>query len=109
MVSDLLPHLAGVLIERVEQIRDAAWPRHVLALVRRYACPRCDQGSSRVPIRYGRRRAGRSTSVIRLRVRRFACHNRDCQGNTFAGQVEGLTTAYGQRAVPLAEMFTSIV
>lgn len=73
-------HLAGVLIEQVEQIRDAVWlwarPRAQVAV-----CTGCGQDSARVHSGYERRLvdaalAGRRV-VIRLRVRRFICRNDD--------------------------------
>jgi transposase len=103
--------LADVLVDRVEQIRNTVWlharPRALTA-----ACPRCDQESARVHSRYERRVtdaavAGRRV-VLRLRARRFVCRTDDCQATIFAEQVEGLTTRYGRRTVPLAEMVTAI-
>src|SRR5205807_10413262 len=74
--------------------------------------PRCGQESARVHSRYERRVADAAVAgrrvVLRLRVRRFVCRTDDCQATTFAEQVEGLTTRYGRRTVPLAEMVTAI-
>jgi transposase len=107
----LLPHLAGVLIERVEQIRDAVWlwarARACMAV-----CTGCGGESTRVHSRYERRLADAAVAgrrvVIRLRVRRFVCRNDECEVKTFAEQVEGLTTRYGRRTVLMAEMVTAI-
>lgn len=107
----LLPHLAGVLIERVEQIRDVVWlwvrPRAETA-----ACAGCGQESARVHSRYERRVADAAVAgqrvMLYLRVRRFSCRTNDCGVKTFAEQVEGLTTRYGRRTVLLAEMVTAI-
>jgi hypothetical protein len=37
VLGRLLPHLAGVLIERVEQVRDVVWLWPALVLIRRCA------------------------------------------------------------------------
>jgi transposase len=103
--------LAGVLIERVEQTRDAVWlwarPRAETAV-----CAGCGQESARVHSRYERRLADAAVAGQRvtlcLRVRRFLCRTNNCVVKTFAEQVEGLTTRYGRRTVLLAEMVTAI-
>lgn len=103
--------MAGVLIERVERIRDAVWlwarPSAETAV-----CAGCGQESARVHSRYERRLADAAVAGQRvtlcLRVRRFLCCTNDCQVKTFAEQVEGLTTRYGRRTVLLAEMVTAI-
>jgi transposase len=103
--------LADVVIERVEQIRTTVWldvrPRTLMAV-----CPRCGQESTRVHSHYQRRVADAAVAgrrvVLRLRVRRFVCRTEECSATTFVEQVEGLTTRYGRRTVPLAEMVTSI-
>jgi transposase len=103
--------LAGVLIERVEQIRDAVWlwarPRAETAV-----CAGCGQESARVHSHYERRLADAAVAGQRvtlcLRVRRFLCRTNNCVVKTFAEQVEGLTTRYGRRTVLLAEMVTAI-
>ena len=87
----MLPHLAGVLIERVEQVQDAVWlwarPRAEAAV-----CAGCGQESARVHSRYERRMADAAIAGQRvtlcLRVRRFVCRTNDCQVKTFAEQVE---------------------
>jgi len=96
----LLPHLAGVAVERVDQL-----PGLVCLSVRACGdegiCRRCGAGSSRVHSRYTRRLAdvaiGGQRVVIRLAVRRFFCDVPGCPACTFAEQVEGLTTAYARR------------
>lgn len=107
----MLPHLADVLIERIERIRDTVWlcarPRAGTAL-----CRGCGAESARVHSRYERRVADAAVAgrrvVLRLRVRRFFCRADDCPVTTFVEQVEGLTTRYGRRTVPLATMVTAI-
>jgi hypothetical protein len=107
----LLPHLADVLIDRVEEIRGTVWlwarPRARAAI-----CTGCGQDSVRVHSRYERRVADAAVAgwrvVLRVRVRRFVCGIAGCPVKTFAEQIEGLTTRYGRRSVPLAEMVTAI-
>ena len=107
----LLPHLAGVVVERVDQL-----PGLVCLSVRACGeegiCRRCGAGSSRVHSRYTRRLAdaaiGGQRAVIRLAVRRFFCGAPSCPAVTFAEQVEGLTTAYARRTPLLTGMLEAI-
>jgi transposase len=107
----LFPHLAGVVVERVEQIGATVWmwahPRAVEA-----ACPGCGQASGRVHSRYERRVADAAAAgrrvVIRLRVRRFFCIEAACPAKTFAEQVTGLTQPYGRRTMLLRNMLEAI-
>jgi transposase len=101
-VDVLLPHLSGVLVERVEHA-DAGvviWGR-----VRAAAgvCPSCGGQSGRVHSRYDRRLAddavASQSTVLRLQVRRFFCATQDCPVRTFAEQVEGLTGKHARRTV----------
>ena len=72
----LLPHLADVLIDRVEEIRGTVWlwarPRAHAAV-----CTGCGRNSVRVHSRYERRVADAAVAgrrvVLRVRVRRFVC------------------------------------
>jgi hypothetical protein len=68
--------------------------------------------SSRVHSRYERRladaAAGGQRVVIRLRVRRFCCGAPDCPAGMFAGQVNGLTTAYARRTPLLRGLLEAI-
>jgi hypothetical protein len=99
-LSVLLPHLAGVLIEKVE------WSgAGVLVWARVRAddgtCPSCGGRSRRVHSRYDRSLAdvavaGQSVA-LRLRVRRFFCDAIGCAARTFAEQVDGLTWRHGRR------------
>jgi transposase len=107
----LLPHLAGVTVERVDQL-----PGLVCIWVRARSddgrCPGCGMVSSRVHSRYERRladaAAGGQRVVVRLRVRRFFCRAADCPACTFAEQVDGLTTAYARRTPLLRGMLEVI-
>ncbi|MEC3981991.1 ISL3 family transposase [Amycolatopsis sp. H20-H5] len=107
----LFPHLAGVVVERVEQIGSTVWmwahPRAVEA-----ACPGCGQRSVRVHSRYERRVADAAVAgrrlVIRLRVRRFFCAETACPAKTFAEQVTGLTQPYRRRTPLLRTMLEAI-
>jgi len=107
----LFPHLAGVVVERVEQIGATVWMwAHTRAV--EAVCPGCGQVSGRVHSRYERRVADAAVAgrrvVIRLRVRRFFCIETGCQAKTFAEQVPGLTQPYGRRTLLLRSMLEAI-
>jgi transposase len=107
----LLPHLAGVVVERVDR-----QPGLVCLWVRSRreegVCPRCGGGSLRVHSRYERRladaAAGGQRVVIRLVARRFFCGVAGCPAYTFAEQVQGLTSAYARRTPLLQGMLEAI-
>jgi transposase len=107
----LLPHLAGVRVERAERLAGV-----VCLLVRARAgegvCPRCGGVSSRVHSRYERRlddaAAGGQQVVIQMVVRRFFCGVPECPAVTFAEQVEGLTSAYARRTLLLRGMLEAV-
>lgn len=107
----MLPHLGGLVIERIEEIRGVVW---LWAAVRAesVACPGCGVRSGRPHSRYERRVADAAVAgrrvVVRLRVRRLFCGNTDCAVKTFAEQVEGLTVRYGRRTTLLAGMVTAV-
>ncbi|MFE3000709.1 ISL3 family transposase [Nocardia sp. NPDC059246] len=68
-------------------------------------CPGCGIASHRVHSRYDRwladtALAGREV-LIRLRVRRLFCDNRDCTRKTFAEQVSGLTVRHARHTTIL--------
>jgi transposase len=107
----LLPHLAGVEVERVEQVagRVRIWARTWPVAV---ACPSCDSRSSRVHSRYRRRLAdtavgGRDTRIV-LQVRRLFCDESSCGRRTFAEQVPGLTVRHGRETPLLVEFLRRI-
>ena len=110
-VEVLLPHLAGVAVERVDRLPGVVW-LSVRACGEEGTCRRCGAGSSRVHSRYTRRladaAAGGQRVVIRLAVRRFFCDAPGCAASTFAEQVEGLTTAYARRTPLLRGMLEAI-
>ncbi|WP_433272692.1 ISL3 family transposase [Actinosynnema sp. CS-041913] len=98
----LLPHLAGVVVERVERTSSGVqiW---ACTKVRTPPCPSCGARSGRVHSRYDRKLddapvAGRPV-VLRLRVRRFFCDAPDCEVGTFAEQVDGLTVGHSRRTL----------
>jgi transposase len=107
----LLPHLAGVMVEKTELAAAwlCIWAR---ARAERAACPACGRSSGRVHSRYHRRLAdaaiGGRRVLIRLAVRRFFCGNPDCPAATFAEQVEGLTSRYARRTPLLAAMLGAV-
>jgi transposase len=110
-IADLLPHLRGVVVERVECTADglvisARWQPV------RAACPGCGAWSSRVHSGYVRRLhdspAGGRPVLIRLGMRRFLCTNLACRAVTFAGQADGLTSRYQRRSVPLARLLSQL-
>jgi transposase len=103
--------LADVVIERIEEVggsvRIWAHPRAGQAV-----CPGCGGESARVHSRYERKLADAAVAgrrvEIRLRVRRFFCHDQDCGVRTFTEQVAGLTTRYARCTVLLRGMLESI-
>jgi transposase len=107
----LLPHLTGVVVERVEQLPGLVSIR-VCARSAGGTCPQCGAVSSRVHSRYQRRLAdaavGGQRVVVRLQVRRFFCGAQDCPACTFAEQVDGLTRAYARRTPLLQRMLEEI-
>ncbi|WP_407676335.1 transposase family protein [Plantactinospora alkalitolerans] len=86
----LLPHLAGVVVQRIE--RSAAGLR-IWAQSRagRAACGRCGRSAGRVHSRYERRLTDAALAgepvEIRLRVRRFFCDTPLCPAHTFVEQI----------------------
>jgi transposase len=110
-VAVLLPHLADVVVERVEEVGGSvliwAHPRAARA-----TCPRCGGESGRVHSRYERKLADAAVAgqrvQIRLRVRRFFCDGERCGARTFAEQVTGLTGRYARRTVLMRGMLESV-
>jgi transposase len=111
-LADLLPHLDGLLVDRVS----SAGAGGVLIEARcgsaGAACPACGTWSSRVHSGYARTvadgPAGGRPVLIRLRVRRFFCGNPVCEAGTFAEQVDGLTGRYLRRSLPLLGLLAQI-
>ncbi|WP_207954744.1 ISL3 family transposase [Saccharopolyspora elongata] len=99
-MDSLLPHLAGVMVERIE--RSGAG---VLVWARVKAddgiCPSCGGRSRRVHSRYDRGLADVSMAgqpvTLRLQVRRFFCDDLDCPVRTFTEQVDDLTSKHARR------------
>jgi transposase len=110
-VGLLLPHLADVVIERVDEIRGSV---RIVAHSRaaQASCPGCCGESARVHSRYERCLADAAVAgrrvEIRLRVRRFFCDSVDCAVRTFVEQVAGLTVRHGRRTTLLRRMLESI-
>jgi transposase len=110
-VRVLLPHLADVVIERVDEVgglvRIWARPR-----ADRASCRCCGTGSLRVHSRYERRLADAAVAgrrvEIRLQVRRFFCDEALCSARTFAEQIPGLTARHARRSPLLRRMLESI-
>jgi transposase len=107
----LLPHLADVVLERVERCVAGLrlWAR---ARTRSAACPRCGSKSGRVHSRYLRRLddvalAGAPVEV-RLRVRRLFCGASACPARTFAEQIPGLTSRHARRSPALQRSLSDI-
>ncbi|MGH3859567.1 ISL3 family transposase, partial [Actinokineospora sp.] len=107
----LFPHLAGVVIERVEQAAGGVlmW---VSSTASEVACHACGHSASRVHSRYDRRLAdapiaGR-TVVLRVRVRRFFCDSTECAVRTFTEQPAGVATRHARRTPLSRAMLTSI-
>lgn len=93
----LLPHLAGVVVERT--VPGVLMSAHVKA--EDGVCPSCGSRSRRVHSRYDRSLADVAAAgqpvVLRLRVRRFFCGNENCPVATFAEQVDDLTARHARR------------
>jgi zinc-finger of transposase IS204/IS1001/IS1096/IS1165 len=105
-----LPHLAAVVVERVEQVNGLV--RISVSARPEGKCARCGVASSRVHSRYERRLddapVGGQPAMIRLVVRRFFCASACCPARTFAEQIEGLTSAYARRTPLLRGMLEAI-
>jgi transposase len=110
-LSDLLPHLGSVIVDKIEctpsavLVRARYWPAGA-------ACPGCGTWSSRVHSSYGRQvrdlPLGGRPVLIDLAVRRFLCTNPACKKVTFAGQADGLTARYQRWSVPLAGLLSQV-
>jgi zinc-finger of transposase IS204/IS1001/IS1096/IS1165 len=107
----LLPHLAGVLVERVFTAGRSVRVR-ARACGPAAACQQCGALSRRVHSRYERRlldtAAGGQEVMICLSVRRFFCPDAGCAKVTFAEQVPGLTSAHARRSPGLTGVLRAI-
>ncbi|WP_029183203.1 transposase family protein [Streptomyces clavuligerus] len=111
-IGELLPHLSGLRVERVE-IRPEVLL--ITALTRDdvpRVCPGCGRESGWAHSRYVRRVAdeavGGRAVVIELSVRRLYCENTDCPKVTFAEQVNGLTERYQRRTPALRRLVEAV-
>jgi hypothetical protein len=107
-----LPHLAGVLIERIERSADGTLEISARVRAEVGRCPGCERASRRVHSRYERVLAdtavGGRPCRIRLRVRRFFCDHSPCCRRTFAEQIDGLTVRHSRRTIVLRSMLEAI-
>jgi transposase len=110
-VAALLPHLAGVVLDRVylKGTRVRVEARTTGGSGR---CPACGTSSRRVHSRYRRHLvdagiSGREATVV-LTVRRWFCDQPGCARKTFAEQVTGLTTRHGRRTAPAEGVAKSV-
>ncbi|MEJ3750837.1 hypothetical protein WEI85_47400 [Actinomycetes bacterium KLBMP 9797] len=105
-----LPHLAGIVIERIE-----SGPEGTSLFARARAgtasCPACATVSKSVRSRYQRCLADTPVSglpVWLLLVRRFNCRVGDCDVRTFVEQIPGLTIRRRRRSQPLQGLLHSV-
>src|SRR5258708_20604122 len=95
--APVLPHLAAVVIERVEQVNGLV-RISVSARGSEGKCSRCGAVSSRVHSRYERRLddvpGGGQRVMVRLGGRRFFCPSPWCPAPPFAWRLQGRTSLY---------------
>ena len=107
----LLPHLAGVVTERAQEVAGRVFLQ-VRPAAAEAVCPGCGALSGRVHSRYPRRLrdvpAGGRPVVIRLAARRFFCPDPGCPKVTFAEQVEGLASRFARRTPLLAGALAAV-
>jgi len=107
----VLPHLAGVLVERVEHQSEGMYlfarPRAETA-----PCPACTTVSMSVRGRYQRTLADTPIRGLPVRlvleVRRFNCRASGCGTRTFVEQVPGLTAKRRRRSQPLRDLLHGV-
>jgi transposase len=107
----VLPHLAGVVVERVESGAEATW-LYGRARAQTASCPRCATVSMSERGRYQRRLSdtpiGGQPVWLILRVRRLNCAASGCAVRTFVEQVPGLTTRRRRRSQPLQDLLHGV-
>ena len=111
IVSLLLPHLAGTVVEGAREVRGRV-VLEVRPAAAQAACPGCGTLSGRVQGRYPRRlrdvpAAGRDVVIV-LAVRRFRCLGPGCPKVTFTEQPGGLARRYSRRTPLLAALLTAV-
>jgi hypothetical protein len=107
----VLPHLGGVVVERIESSAEATW-MYARVRAESAACPGCATMSRSVRSHYERRLSdtpigGRPVWLV-LRVRRFTCPADGCPVRTFVEQVPGLTVRRRRRSQPLKELLHGV-
>lgn len=110
-VGDLLPHLRGLVVEKID-----ATPSAVVITARwrppGAACPACGTWSARVHSSYMRLvrdlPIGGRPVLIRLAMCRFLCASPACRKVTFTVQAEELTARYQRWSVPLTRLLSQI-
>jgi hypothetical protein len=110
-LGDLLPHLRGLIVEKVDCTLSAVVIKARCCPVTA-ACPACGACSARVHDSYVRQvrdlPLGGRPVLIHLAMRRFLCQNAACRKVTFAGQADGLTVRYQRWSVPLAGLLSQV-
>src|SRR6478672_1969156 len=88
-----LPHLEGLSVERVDR-DEAGITTSLRAMAEGTPCPACQQPSPHVHSAYGRTVADLPWSGLRVRLRvrsrRFRCHNARCPRKIFCERLPAL-------------------
>lgn len=107
----MFPHLAGVVVERIEQAA-AGLLIWVSSTASEVACHTCGHPAGRVHSHYNRQLADAAiagqTVALRLRVRRFFCDDTECVVRTFTEQPAGVATRHARRTPLSRAMLTAI-
>ncbi|WP_326782804.1 ISL3 family transposase [Streptomyces sp. NBC_00151] len=111
-LADLLPHLASVLIEKVELGESLVRITVRTAAGVAVGCPGCGQRSGWEHSRYVRQVADESIGGrpvrISVSVRRLYCENAVCPRKTFVEQIDGLTERYQRRTPALRRIVEAV-
>lgn len=111
VVRAVFPQLAGVAVEDL-QVEGGVLRVRARGMGREAACPACATVSRQVHGSYERRLADLPTGgrpvEIRVRMQRFCCADPCCPRRTFVAQMDGLTSRYCRRTLPLQRMLTDI-